>query len=325
MSDDQKLKHAQSPIKVGLSSCLIGKKVRFDGGHKQDRFITDLLDQFFSFVLVCPEVEVGMGVPRESVHLAGELDAPRMVGTRTETDWTERMNHYAVARVKKADIAQLSGFILKSRSPSCGMERVKLYVKPATTEWKAVGLFAKALMDEHPDLPIEEEGRLNDPALRENFIERLFAYHRLQTLFAQPFKRGAIVRFHEQHKYQLLAHSPSHYRQLGQLVARIKEITPGQFRKEYQSGFMSALKMKATVKKNVNVLQHIAGFLKREISSFEKADLQRAIDDYHQQLVPLIVPLTLLSHFINRHAVEYIQHQTYLNPHPKELMLRNHV
>lgn len=325
MANNQQLKHSRSPIKVGLSSCLIGKKVRFDGGHKQDRFVTDLLDQFFSFKLVCPEVEVGMGVPRESVRLAGEPEAPRMLGTRTATDWTARMNRYAEARVKKNDIADLSGFILKSRSPSCGMERVKLFAKPNSVARKGVGLFARVLLTQYPDLPVEEEGRLNDPALRENFIERVFAYHRLQTLFSQPFKRGAMVRFHEQHKYQLMAHSPQHYRSLGQLVARIKSVRPSAFRVEYQSGFMAALKTKATVKKNVNVLQHIAGYLKRDISSFEKADIQRAIDDYHQQLVPLIVPITLLGHFINRHAVEYIQNQTYLNPHPKELMLRNHV
>jgi uncharacterized protein YbgA (DUF1722 family)/uncharacterized protein YbbK (DUF523 family) len=314
-----------SEMKIGISSCLLGKKVRFDAGHKHDRYATDLLGQFVTFVPVCPEIEVGMGVPREAVRLVGDPENPRMVGSRTGVDWSKRMNNYADQRVKQRDLSDLSGFILKNRSPSCGMERVKVYIKPDTVERKGTGLFASALLERFPDLPIEEEGRLIDATLRENFVERVFAYKRLQHLFTQPFARGAVVTFHSNHKFLLLAHSTECYRKLGQLVARIKEINPAQFKKEYRSLFMQTLRFKATVKKNTNVLQHIAGFLKNHLVTSEKSDLHSAIEDYHNSLVPLIVPITLLRHFISKYDVEYIINQFYLNPHPKELMLRNHV
>jgi uncharacterized protein YbgA (DUF1722 family)/uncharacterized protein YbbK (DUF523 family) len=312
-------------IRVGISSCLLGRKVRFDAGHKHDRYATDLLGHFVTFVPVCPEIEVGMGVPRESVRLVGDPENPLMVGSRSGEDWSGRMNAYARRRVKQKDLEGLSGFILKNRSPSCGMERVKVYIKPGTVERKGIGLFASALLTKFPDLPIEEEGRLTDAALRENFIERVFAYDRLQSLFAKTYSRGTIVTFHTNHKFLLLAHSPEYYRKLGKLVARIKEISPSQFKKEYRSMFMKALRFKATAKKNTNVLQHIAGFLKNHMDSSEKGDLHSAIEDYHNSLVPLIVPVTLLRHFIGKYNVEYISNQFYLNPHPKELMLRNHV
>jgi uncharacterized protein YbgA (DUF1722 family)/uncharacterized protein YbbK (DUF523 family) len=314
-----------SEMKIGISSCLLGKKVRFDAGHKHDRYATDLLGQFVTFVPVCPEIEVGMGVPREAVRLVGDPENPRMVGSRTGVDWSKRMNNYADQRVKQRDLSDLSGFILKNRSPSCGMERVKVYIKPDTVERKGTGLFASALLERFPDLPIEEEGRLIDATLRENFVERVFAYKRLQHLFTQPFARGAVVTFHSNHKFLLLAHSTECYRKLGQLVARIKEINPAQFKKEYRSLFMQTLRFKATVKKNTNVLQHIAGFLKNHLVTSEKSDLHSAIEDYHNSLVPLIVPITLLRHFISKYDVEYIINPFYLNPHPKELMLRNHV
>jgi uncharacterized protein YbgA (DUF1722 family) len=205
------------------------------------------------------------------------------------------------------------------------MERVKVYVKPDSVERKGTGLFAAALLAKFPDLPIEEEGRLMDAALKENFVERVFAYKRLQILFARPFARGRVVEFHTNHKFLLLAHSTDYYRRLGKLVASIKDFSPASFKEEYQSLFMCALTFKATIKKNTNVLQHIAGFLKNHLISSEKRDLHAAIDDYHKSLVPLIVPITLLRHFINKYEIEYISNQLYLNPHPKELMLRNHV
>ena len=322
-------KHSSKPddanIKIGISSCLLGNKVRFDAGHKHDRYITDVLGQFVKFVPVCPEMEIGMGAPREAVRLVGDSHNPRMVGSRTAEDWTDRMNAFVTRRVKKKNLEDLSGFILKNRSPSCGMERVRVYVKSGTVERKGTGLFAAALLKQFPDMPFEEEGRLSDAALRENFIERIFAFNRLQKLFAGPFARGPIIDFHTAHKFMLLAHSPDYYRQLGQLVARIKEVSPIQFRNEYRTLFMRALKFKATVKKNTNVLQHIAGFLKNLLSDSEKGDIHEAIMDYYRSLVPLIVPITLLRHFIYKHSIEYIQNQYYLNPHPKELMLRNHV
>jgi len=315
----------RSQIRIGISSCLLGRKVRFDAGHKHDRYITDMLGPFVSFVAVCPEIEVGMGVPREAVRLEGDLENPRLVGNKTGEDWTDRMNRYAAQRLKKADLGDLCGFVLKNRSPSCGMERVKITTGPGASVRKGRGLFAAALMDRFPDLPIEEEGRLGDAGLRENFVERVFAYKRLRELFSRPFARGAVVDFHAAHKFMLLAHSPECYRKLGQQVARIKQMTPSHFKDEYRSLFMRALQFKATVKKNTNVLQHIAGFLKMHLSESEKRDVHEAIADYHRSLVPLIVPITLLRHFVNKYEIEYIRNQYYLNPHPKELMLRNHV
>ena len=314
-----------TPIKIGISYCLLGQKIRFDGGHKHDRYITDILGGFFRFVPVCPEIEVGMGVPREAVRLEGLPDSPRMVGNKTGADWTERMNRYSRERVRRRDFADLCGYILKKDSPSCGMKQVKLYISENNVQHIATGLFARVLMERFPHLPVEEEGRLTDLRLRENFIVRVFAYHRLQQLWRERFSRRRVIEFHTTHKYLLLAHSPTHYKQLGQLVAAIDRPPADEFRVRYSALFMEALKVKTTVNKNVNVLMHILGFLKRQLTADERKDILAVIDDYHKELVPLVVPLTLVRHYVAKHQVAYIQDQMYLNPHPKELMLRNHV
>lgn len=312
-------------IKVGISSCLVGKKVRYDGGHKHDRFLTGVLGAYFKFVQVCPEMEVGMGVPRESVHLEGEIESPRMVGTKSREDWTDRMNRFSRRRLKKPDIAGLRGFILKKSSPSCGMERVKVFSDKGMPFHKGRGLFADELIKQFPQLPVEEEGRLNDAHLRENFIVRVFAYDRLRNLFDGRYSRKEAVAFHTIHKYLMLAHSPKHYTSLGRLVAKIAEQTPSEFRDVYSATFMEGLAVKTTVKKNVNVLQHIMGFLKKQLTAQQKSEINEVIGDYHKGMIPLIVPITLIRHYVNLHEVGYIQDQVYLNPHPKELMLRNHV
>ena len=313
------------PIPIGISSCLLGAKVRFDAGHKRDYYITDILGQYFSFVPVCPELEVGMGVPRESVRLIGSPDNPQMVGNKTGEDWTDRMNQYSRERVNRRDLQGLSGYLLKKGSPSCGMERVKVYSGKGAPSKQAVGLFARALIERNPLLPVEEEGRLNDSRLRENFIVRVFAYHSLQELFKGKFSRGKVVEFHAGNKYLILAHSPAHYKQLGQLTAAISKLPPADFQYKYMNMFMEALKVKTTAKKNVNVLHHILGFLKKHLDSEDKKYLLEVIDDYRQELVPLIVPITLLKNYLHKCDIQYILGQTYLNPHPKELMLRNHV
>ncbi len=320
----RKITQKLSEIKIGISTCLLGQKVRFDGGHKHDRYIIDILGDYFQFVPVCPELEVGMGVPREAVHLSGTAEAPRMLGGRTGTDWTDRMTAYSDRRVRQRDMQDLSGYILKKDSPSCGMERVKLYHPSGMPEKIAVGLYARALLARHPLLPVEEEGRLNDARLRENFIERVFAYHRLKTLLAGPFRRGEVVAFHAANKYLILSHSPKHYTLLGRLVADIKKYAPAGFREEYSALFMEAMAVKATPQKNYNVLLHILGFLKDHLTPEDKQYLLGVCDDYRRGLAPLAVPLTLVKLFLTRHDVPYIADQTYLNPHPKELMLRNH-
>ncbi len=318
-------KKTDRPIKVGISSCLLGQKVRFDAGHKHDRYITDVLGPFFAFVPVCPELEVGMGVPRESVRLEGTTESPRMVGNKSGADWTDRMNRYAAGRVRRRDLSGLSGYILKKDSPSCGMERVRVYNESGMPDRAGVGLFAAALLRQFPLLPVEEEGRLHDARLRDNFIVRVFAYDRLRNLFQKSYTRGRLVDFHTRHKYLLMAHSPKHYKLLGQLVADVKHRTPSEMREEYSRLFMEGLAVKTTPKKNANVLQHLLGYLKKQLGPREKQDIVGVIDDYRNELVPLIVPITLLRHYIEKYEIDYVRDQVYLHPHPKELMLRNHV
>ena len=316
----------KTEIKIGVSMCLLGENVRYDGGHKHDRYITDILGQFFKFVPVCPEVEVGMGVPREPVHLEGTASNTRMVGNKTAEDWTARMVAFREKRLKQLAKYKLSGYILKKDSPSCGMERVKLYNEKSQAERKGRGLWGGALQDIYPLLPAEEEGRLNDAALRENFIVRVFAYHSLQQVLGNgAFKRKDIIAFHTSQKLLLMAHSPKHYSELGKLVAAIADYKPSEFATQYSELFMAGLKMKTTIKKNINVLHHIMGYMKKTLDKEDKADVLRTIEDYRAGLVPLIVPLTLVRHYIMKFNIEYIMGQTYLNPHPKELMLRNHV
>jgi len=317
-------KYVNPPIMVGVSTCLLGQKVRHDGGHKYHHYVKDILGNYFSLVPVCPELEVGMGVPREAVRLEGKPDAPRMIGTKSGRDWTAEMNSYSQKRVKKQDVATLCGYILKKKSPSCGMERVTLYSGKGAGK-NGRGLYAAVLIAQYPLLPIEEEGRLNDAALRENFITRVFAYHRLRNLFKGRFSRGAIVDFHATNKYLIMAHSVEHYREMGRLVAEISKFQPAEFRGLYFAKFMEALSSKTTTKKNVNVMQHIFGFLKDRLDPEDKKYILGVIEDYRQELVPLIVPLTLLKHYVEKHDVAYIKNQIYLNPHPRELMLRNHI
>jgi uncharacterized protein YbgA (DUF1722 family)/uncharacterized protein YbbK (DUF523 family) len=313
------------PIRVGISSCLLGNEVRFDGGHKRDRYLTDTLGRFFEWVSVCPEVEMGLGTPRETLRLVGDASTPRLVFGTSGSDQTERMQHWAKGRLDALADMELCGYILKSNSPSCGMERVRVYSNGKVPGKPGVGIYARALMDRFPLLPVEEEGRLHDLPLRENFVERVFCYRRWRDLVAGGLTRGKLVAFHTAHKFLLMAHSPKHYTDLGRLVAAAKDHTPRELESRYGEPFMAALKVKATAKKHVNVLQHILGYFKRDLDAKDKAELLSVIGDYHKNLVPLVVPLTLLKHHLARIPVPYIQDQVYLYPHPKELMLRNHV
>ena len=312
-------------IRIGVSSCLLGEKVRFDGGHKHDRFVTGQLAAFFELVPVCPEAEVGMGIPRETVRLTGDPEAPRMVGSRSGDDWTGRMNDWSARRVRELGGQDLRGYIFKKDSPSCGAFRVKVHRELGVPPLSGQGLFAAEWTRRNPLVPYEEEGRLNDAVLRDNFIERVFAYDRLKHLFDGRWKRGDAVAFHSREKYLLMAHSPQHYKALGKLVAAISEHTPAAFRDAYMPLFMAGLGTKATPRRHVNALQHVAGHLKQVVGAEVRARLQAVITDYQAGLVPLIVPITLLNHYVELHDVAYVKDQTYLKPHPKELMLRNHV
>jgi uncharacterized protein YbgA (DUF1722 family)/uncharacterized protein YbbK (DUF523 family) len=315
----------QEKIPIGISTCLLGENVRYDGGHKRDRLITDVIGQFVQFVPVCPETECGLGVPRESMHLTGDPESPRLVTTRTGIDHTVRMKTWATRRLKELEKDELCGFIFKSNSPSSGMERVRVYNEKGMPEKKGVGIFARAFMDHFPLLPVEEDGRLHDDKLRENFIERIFALKRWRDLLGKQQTRNRLVAFHTQHKLLILSHSQKHARILGKIVADAKKIPPDELYSEYQTLLMESLKLKTTVKKNVNVLQHMMGYFKKQLSADEKQELLEVIDEYRQGLVPLIVPITLMKHYVRKYDQHYLKQQFYLNPHPVELKLRNHV
>jgi uncharacterized protein YbgA (DUF1722 family)/uncharacterized protein YbbK (DUF523 family) len=312
-------------LRLGISTCLLGENVRYDGGHKLDPYLVDVLGRFVEWVPVCPEVELGMGVPREAVRLVGDPDRPRLKGNRSGEDWTDRMLAWAGRRLEELADQDLCGFVFKHGSPSSGLERVRVHTPEGMPSKNGRGLFAAAFLRRFPWLPVEDEGRLNDPVLRENFIERVFAYHRWLELTRRPFSRGALVAFHTRYKFLVLAHSPKHYQTLGRLVAGIKGTTPRAFLASYRDTFLEALRVKATPRKHANVLQHILGFLKDRMSADEKRELLDVIEDYRREQVPLVVPLTLLKHFVRKYPSEYVQDQVYLAPHPKELMLRNRV
>ena len=312
-------------IRLGISSCLLGNPVRYDGGHQLDRFLRDTLGQYVDYVPVCPEAECGLGIPRETMRLEGEPGSVRLLTTRTKLDHTERMRQWAAARVVELENEGLCGFVFKGGSPSSGMERVKLYDANGVPRKIGVGLFAAAFMEHFPLLPVEEDGRLHDPVLRENFIERIFVARRWRALVGEGKKIGSLVAFHTAHKLLIMTHSPKHYSEMGKLVARAKDVDRDELYDSYQKLLMDALKLRATLKKNTNVLQHLMGYFKKELSSDEKQELLEVFQQYHDGTVPLIVPITLIRHYVRKYDQPYLKDQMYLNPHPIELQLRNHV
>jgi len=314
-----------SRIRIGISACLLGDEVRYDGGHKRDAFLADILGPLVEWVKVCPEVEIGMGTPRESIRLTDEDGRIRLLTVKTVIDHTDAMTAYAARRTTALAGADLCGYVLKKDSPSCGMTRVKVYRGNGPAARTGVGLFAAALLARLPQLPVEEEGRLQDPRLRENFIERVFAYRRLRDLFESRWTVGRLVRFHTAHKLALLAHSTLAYSRLGRLVAAAASADREIVRTRYSAGFMEALAVPATPRRHVNVLQHMAGYFKDTLDAASRAELLETIDQYRRGLLPLVVPVTLLRHHVRQHDVQYLAGQVYLAPHPKELMLRNHV
>ena len=312
-------------IRLGISACLLGERVRFDSGHKREPFLVESLGQFVDWVSVCPEVESGMGAPREAMRLVRVDDEIRLLTNKTAQDKTVMLRHFSSRRVNELAEEDLCGFVLKKDSPSCGLERVKVYSPGGVPTKTGRGLFAEALAARFPLLPVEEEGRLNDPRLRENFVERIFAYRRLVTLFAKRWTMGDVVRFHTAHKLTLMAHKPDAYRRLGQLVASGASTPRGELQERYASEFMAALQAMATQRRHSNVLHHMLGYFKKTLDRESRAELLALIEDYAAGHVPLVVPLTLLGHHIRRGEVSYLADQVYMRPHPVELMLRNHV
>ena len=313
-------------IRLGVSTCLMGENVRYDGGHKRDRFLLNTLGEFVDYVPVCPEVETGLPVPREAMHLEGDPENPRLVTIKTGNDYTERMQSWAEERLDELAHENLHGFVFKSRSPSSGLHRVKIYDEHGMPSRVGTGIFPREVMDRFPLLPLEEEGRLHDMGLRENFIERIFAYYRWTCLLQEDPSPGGIVAFHTAHKLTMMAHSPDHYRRMGRLVAEAGSLPWSELVARYGKLLMEGLQVLASRGRHVNVMQHLMGFLKEFLPAEDKQELLGLIQDYQDELLPLIVPLTLLRHHLKRYPVaDWVHQQVYLNPYPKELMLRNHV
>lgn len=313
------------PIRIGVSRCLLGDEVRYDGGHKRDRFLTDVLGRYVEWVTICPEAEAGFGTPREAMRLVGDAKKPQLITIKTERNVTKPLMMFTERKLETIETADLSGYVFKKDSPSCGIARVRIFNRQGMPSRSGVGLFAQAFMERFPLVPVEDEGRLCDPVLRDNFIERVFSFHRWQQLARGPLTRQAVVEFHTNQKYLLLAHSRHHYQQLGHLVAQANRYRPEDLIQRYGALFMEALAVTATRRKHVNVLQHLIGHMKEQLKDAERAEIDEVIEDYRQGLVPLVVPLTLVKHHAWRYRIGYLRDQVYLNPHPKELKLRNHI
>jgi uncharacterized protein YbgA (DUF1722 family)/uncharacterized protein YbbK (DUF523 family) len=313
-------------VKILVSACLLGEKVRYDGGHKRDLFLNETLGPFVEWVRVCPETDCGLPVPREAMRLVGNPAHPRLVTNRTGIDHTERMERWAKARLEELSGLDLCGYICKKDSPSSGMERVRVYGGADAIPARAgAGVFTRMFMERFPRTPVEEEGRLTDPVLREMFVERVFCLRRFRDLLARPLSRGALVDFHTDHKLLLLSHDRGHYEELGRLVAGAKTFPTGILYQKYEGIFMAALARKATPKKCADVLSHMMGYFRKILSSAEKKEMIEVIDQYRRRLVPLVVPITLIRHYVRKYDVAYLARQVFLNPLPVELMLRNHV
>ncbi len=312
-------------IKIGISSCLLGANVRYDGGHKLDHYLADTLGKYVQWVPVCPEVEYGLPVPREAMRLVGDPASPRLLTRSGGVDHTEGMKRWAANKMKELEKEDLCGFIFKSKSPSSGLRAVKVYTHSGMPVNKGSGIYAASFVQHFPRIPVEDDGRLHDPKLRENFIERIFIFQRWKDFLKKDAHISGLVAFHTEHKFLLLSHSARHYRLLGPMVAGAKKHNKESLFTQYIDLFMDGIKLIATTKKNTNVLMHLVGYFKQRITSDEKAELLMIIDQYHKGLIPLIVPVTLLNHYVRKYDESYLKRQYYLNPHPVELMLRNHV
>jgi uncharacterized protein YbgA (DUF1722 family)/uncharacterized protein YbbK (DUF523 family) len=312
-------------IKIGISSCLLGENVRYDGGHKLDHLLRDTLGQFVQWVPVCPEVEYGLPVPREAMRLVGNAENPRLVTRTTNVDHTDGMIKWAVKKLKDLEENDLCGFIFKSKSPSSGMRGVKVHSSSRMSRSSGTGIFARSFINFFPYIPVEDDGRLQDPKIRENFIERVFVFRRWKDFMTGKPSVPGLVSFHTDHKLLVMAHSPKHLKTLGQIVAGVGKKASKNIFEEYFWVLMDGLRYFATAKKNVNVLQHMMGYFKKLLSSDEKKELIELINYYQKGLIPLIVPVTLIKHYAKKFDEPYLKKQCYLNPHPLELMLRNHV
>lgn len=309
---------------IGISGCLTGSTVRFDGGHKRMGFVMDDLASWVTFKPICPEMAIGLPVPRPALRLV-QLDSDniRMRFTHApHDDVTERMNDFTASYLPK--IGDMTGFIVCAKSPSCGMERVRLYDEKGNRGRKeGVGLFTQALLEAYPWLPVEEDGRLNDPMLRENFVERIFALHALNTLRKSGLTRRKLLDFHSRYKLQLLSHSQAGQREIGQFVASLHEWEDLEaFFVAYREKLMMLLKKTASRKNHTNVLMHIQGYFSNQLNTRQRGELREVILHYRAGLLPILAPITLLKHYLAEYPDDYLLTQNYFDPYPKDLGLR---
>ncbi|MGV6475885.1 YbgA family protein [Azotobacter vinelandii] len=309
--------------KIAISACLLGERVRFNVGHKESRLCSREFARHFDFVPLCPEMAIGLGTPRQPIRLVGDPTSPRAVGTRDATlDVGTPLAAYGERMAGELD--DIDGFIFMQKSPSCGLERVKVHQADGhSAEGTGRGLFAAAFCARRPELPVEEEGRLHDPVLCENFVTRVFVHAEWRQSLGQGLSRRTLLDFHARHKYLLMASHPQQYRALGQLLGDVGRHAPEEFGPRYFVRLMAALRRCASRGGHGNVLQHLCGYLRPALEPGERAELQRLIEQYRLGILPLVVPLTLLKHHFRRHPHPYVARQVYLQPHPEELGLRN--
>ena len=317
-------------IQVGISACLLGQEVRFDGGHKRSSFCEQELGAHFDYHPVCPEMAIGLGSPRAAIRLVRRQGEIRAEASNGSFDVTDKLIAFSEQKARQLDF--ISGYILCAKSPSCGMERVRIYAGTADggrnagnsggSAKEGVGLFAQALMAANPLLPVEEDGRLCDPVLRENFVLRVFAYHDWQQLCARGLSAAALIQFHSRYKYLVLSHATTHYRALGKLLAHVGKANLQEVAQRYIQGLMAALSVRATRRNHTNVLMHLQGYFKKVLTPAQKQELTDTIDKYRTGILPLLVPLTLIRHYLREYPNAYLAEQVYLNPHPDTLKLR---
>lgn len=309
-------------IPIGISQCLLGEKVRFDGGHKHSKLCTQQLGQYFDYIPSCPELGAGLGVPRRTLRMVGDDQSQRVVETRdNQIDVTDLLADYSTRRIE--ELANLSGYIFMQKSPSCGVFRVKVYADNGYAQHTSPGIFAKAFKEKYPLVPVEEEGRLHDPVLLENFLVRVVVYHHWRILMEEGLTPKKLIKFHQSIKYQLMAHSIEGYKHTGKLLSNLKEKIIEEIAQEYITTLMSHLEKRATRKTHTNALLHIRGYFKGKLSKLEQQELSQVIDDYRSGIIPLVVPITLLQHYTRKLGSEYIEQQLYLQPYPYKLGLRN--
>ena len=315
----------EPPLLLAISECLLGSEVRYDGSGARSSFPHAALQGLFEYRGICPEVGIGLGTPRAPIRLVGEVAAPRVVGVKDPgLDVTEALADYGRARA--AELGGVVGYVLMKGSPSCGLFRVKVYPHDGTEvtgapTLKGRGAYAAAVTAALPDLPVEENGRLHDPVLRENFVTRTFAYSHWQALLARGLTRGRLVEFHSRYKYLLMAHSVPHYEQAGRLLSNLKEDLAGKAR-AYLSVLMTGLANPAGRRNHANVLSHLQGYFKRALDGPARQELETLVHGYRRGELPLLAPLTLIKHHLREHPDEYLANQVYLDPHPGYLGLR---